>query len=51
MIGSDGRGVDLLGENGCENGCEVEILSWCVGETAYVFWGKNRVLDDQKYPH
>ena len=26
--------VDLFGENGCENGCEVEILSRCVGETA-----------------
>ena len=29
----------------------VEFSSLCVGETAYVFWGKNRVLDDQKYPH
>ena len=46
MIWSDGRCVDLLGENGCENGCEVEILSRCVGETAYVFLGKNRILDD-----
>ena len=26
--------VDLFGENGCENGCEVEILSRCIGETA-----------------
>ena len=36
-VGSDRRGrrgVDLLGENGCENGCEVEILSRCAGETA-----------------
>ena len=34
VIGSDGRGVDLFGKNGCENGCEVEILSRCIGETA-----------------
>ena len=53
MIGVMGEAlivVDLFGENGCENGCEVEILSRCAGETAYVFWGKNRVLDDQNYP-